>query len=136
MVDMVDMVELVTDVGGQDGVRSLVMDLRVGEALSDLFVRRRRLPLTEAAQLTLPLVDALAHAHECGVIHRDIRPSNVMLTRGSAGRPLPKLVDFGLSKITESRGETAVQRIAQSSVVFGHARSVGGLSASAMPRGS
>ena len=56
------------------------------------------------------------------VIHYDLKPGNILFdARGNA-----KITDFGLSKITESRGETAVQRIAQSSVVFGHARSVGG----------
>lgn len=109
----------VTDVGIQDGVRYLVMELLVGEALSELLARRRQLSLTAALELTLPLVDALAYSHECGVIHRDIKPSNVMLTRGSAGRPLPKLVDFGLSKITASGGQTATDRITHSRIVLG-----------------
>jgi len=78
----------------EDGIRFLTMELVEGQTLSDL-VAPGGLPLSRILDLSIPLTDALVAAHERGVIHRDLKPGNVMVTR--EGRV--KVLDFGLARI-------------------------------------
>ena len=90
----------VFDVGKEaDGTPFLVQELLVGEDLAQLVARRGgKLPVEEACDLLLPVIDAVAEAHAHGVVHRDIKPENVYLANGPRG-PIPKLLDFGISKV-------------------------------------
>jgi len=74
----------------------LVMEFVDGPNLRDVLTERGPLPLEEAVQLTLDLLDALSavHAHEWDIVHRDIKPSNVLIADGRA-----KLTDFGLAQL-------------------------------------
>ena len=83
-----------------EGVRFLTMQLVEGEALSEL-IPKRGMPLERIFDIAIPLADALASAHEKGVIHRDLKPANIMVT--DEGRV--KVLDFGLAKL---RQETEV----------------------------
>lgn len=76
-----------------DGVRFLTMELVEGRNLADL-VTPGGLPLAQVFDLMIPLADALAAAHEEGVVHRDLKPANVMVTH--EGRV--KVLDFGVAK--------------------------------------
>jgi len=78
-----------------DGVRFLTMELVEGDTLASL-VRPGGLPLARLLELAIPLADALAAAHERGVVHRDLKPANVMVT--CEGRV--KVLDFGLAKLS------------------------------------
>ncbi|HVG23113.1 MAG TPA: protein kinase, partial [Thermoanaerobaculia bacterium] len=84
------------DVGDHDGVDYLVMEYLEGETLADR-IARGPLPLREALRVGIELAAALERAHREGVIHRDLKPGNVMLTRNGA-----KLLDFGLAKSASS----------------------------------
>jgi len=85
------------DVGQQDGVPYLVEDFVRGVTLADLLTSER-LPATTVAELVAKVADALQYAHERGVVHRDVKPANIMVERGKSGEHLPKLMDFGLAK--------------------------------------
>src|SRR5262245_12469447 len=83
----------VYEVGQTDGTPYLVSEFVEGVTLADLLTARR-LPPADAARLVADLADALQYAHERGVVHRDVKPSNVMLGPGDR----PYLMDFGLAK--------------------------------------
>jgi eukaryotic-like serine/threonine-protein kinase len=76
------------------GVQFLTMELVEGKTLGDL-IPPDGLPLEELLRLALPLVDAVAAAHQQGIVHRDLKPANVML----AGDGRVKVLDFGLAKL-------------------------------------
>jgi hypothetical protein len=80
------------DVGHQDGTDFLVMEYLEGETLADR-LKKGRLPLDQVLQYAIQITDALDAAHSHGVIHRDLKPGNIMLTKSGA-----KLLDFGLAK--------------------------------------
>ncbi len=87
-----------------DGSPYLVMELVRGEPLGARIHRAGPFAVTDAAMLVLPLLEGLAAAHRAGVIHRDIKPDNVVLAAGSPA-PVPKLLDFGIARL--DRGEEA-----------------------------
>jgi eukaryotic-like serine/threonine-protein kinase len=82
----------VFDVGQHEGTNYLVMELLDGKTLAER-LEKGPLPLDEALRIAIEIADALDKAHRQGVIHRDVKPSNVMLTKSGA-----KLLDFGLAK--------------------------------------
>ncbi|MFO0570710.1 MAG: serine/threonine-protein kinase, partial [Polyangiaceae bacterium] len=93
----------VMDVGRlEDGSPYIVMEFLEGEDLGDLLERRGTLPLQEAVDYVLQVAMALAEAHSRGIVHRDIKPRNVFLTRKADGTPLIKVLDFGISKLTNT----------------------------------
>ncbi|HKW89854.1 MAG TPA: protein kinase [Candidatus Acidoferrales bacterium] len=80
------------DVGHQDGTDFLVMEYLEGETLAKR-LEKGALPTAELLRIAIEIADALEKAHRQGVIHRDLKPGNIMLTKGGA-----KLLDFGLAK--------------------------------------
>ncbi|MGC2109858.1 MAG: protein kinase [Candidatus Korobacteraceae bacterium] len=80
------------DVGHQDGVDFLVMEFLEGESLAQR-LRKGALPLKESLKIGIEVCEALEVAHRQGIVHRDIKPGNIMLTQSGA-----KLMDFGLAK--------------------------------------
>ena len=80
------------DVGHQEGVDYLVMELVEGETLAH-WLEKGPLPVPEVLTLGSQVADALDCAHRAGVVHRDLKPGNIMLTKSGA-----KLMDFGLAR--------------------------------------
>jgi serine/threonine protein kinase len=76
----------------------IVMEYVHGPTLAEYLRRRGRLSPKETLFLTRQLLTALSKAHRLAIIHRDLKPANVMLARDDEGRPLVKVLDFGIAK--------------------------------------
>src|ERR1035437_3483601 len=83
------------DIGREGTVEFLAMEYLEGESL-EARLRKGPIPIEEALQIAIQIASALAAAHRSGMVHRDLKPGNVMLTRSGA-----KLLDFGLAKVNE-----------------------------------
>jgi eukaryotic-like serine/threonine-protein kinase len=81
------------DSGEADGLLYFVMPYVQGQSLRHRLNRERELPISDAVRLLIEIVDGLAHAHEHGVVHRDIKPDNVMLSGRHA-----LITDFGVAR--------------------------------------
>jgi eukaryotic-like serine/threonine-protein kinase len=89
------------DVGSHEGTEYLVMEYLEGETLAERLARGP-LPLEQTLRYGSEVADALDKAHRRGVVHRDLKPGNVMLTSSGV-----KLLDFGLAKLTQRRVDEA-----------------------------
>ena len=98
----------VLDVGTEGDTPYLVMEFLDGETLDALIERRSVLPVADAVDLMLPVISAVSTAHEHGVIHRDLKPQNIFLSRGPWGEAIPKVLDFGVSKLVDDREAVAL----------------------------
>lgn len=90
--------------GGDEEDPFLVMEYVEGETVADRVVRGRCFSADEVVALALDLSAGLAQAHALGIVHRDVKPHNVLLT--AAG--LAKLTDFGIARALEDRGMTEI----------------------------
>ncbi len=97
IVRIFDLVELT---GNDQGTLVMVMELLRGETLAHLIDTRKTFSLEETLSLILPLLSALAHAHHAGIVHRDLKPDNVFLAVDPDGHVIPKILDFGISKLS------------------------------------
>src|SRR6185312_10975465 len=89
----------VFDVGTlESGEPYIVMEHLEGCDLSALAKQRQVLHVPEVCEYIMQACEALAEAHSLGIVHRDIKLANLFITRGPAGGPLVKLLDFGISK--------------------------------------
>ena len=98
-----------------EGAHYLVMDLLEGETLEHRLTRVGSLPWADARRVALELGAGLAAAHEHGLLHRDVKPSNVFLARAGA-EERAVLLDFGLVKPT---GDAAISRITATGAAVG-----------------
>ena len=111
------------DIGSDGGVDFIAMEYVPGKTLDQL-IPRNGMRLDEALKIAVQVADALAAAHAIGIVHRDVKPSNVMV--GDQGRV--KVLDFGMVKIT-ARGEAgASDAITMGGVQTGEGRIVGTVS--------
>ena len=103
-----DHVVRIHDVGTlETGAPYMVMELLRGHDLAEYLARHKRLPIGEAARLIIQACDAIADAHDHGVVHRDLKPSNLFLTQRSDCTPQVKVLDFGISKSLPREGRSA-----------------------------
>ncbi|MGA7121931.1 MAG: serine/threonine-protein kinase, partial [Polyangiaceae bacterium] len=96
----------VFDVGEHHSVPYLVMSLVEGEDLEEHFRRHHPMAIAAIADCVLPVIGAVAAAYDAGVVFRDVKPSNIRMARDHRGAPTPKVLDFGISKLTgDERGQ-------------------------------
>jgi len=95
------------DIGHQDGTDYLVMEYLEGETLAER-LKKGPLPMEQVLRYAIEISDALDKAHRNGVTHRDLKPGNIVLTKGGS-----KLLDFGLAKLRqESKPDTPFSELA------------------------
>lgn len=87
------------DSGEADGFLFYVMPFVEGESLAELLAREQQLPLPQAVQIAHEVAEALSVAHSHGIVHRDIKPQNIMLSRGHA-----MVADFGIARAIAEAG--------------------------------
>ena len=98
------------DAGEENGTYYIVMQYVAGESLGGCLQRVHRLQIPEALRIFRAVAEGIAHAHANGIVHRDIKPDNILL--GEDGSV--KLVDFGLARVVE-----ADTTLSQTGTVFG-----------------
>ncbi len=101
------------DVGEAQGVAYIAMELIEGQPLDTLLQEQGRLPYERVLALGQQLASALDYAHKAGVVHRDVKPSNILL---SADGRTAKLLDFGVARIGEIDVSGAEGRLARTQV--------------------
>ncbi len=100
----------------EDGLLYLAMELLEGRSLGHR-IAEARVSVDEAARTAHAIALALEHAHEAGVIHRDLKPDNVFLAQRSRGREIVKVLDFGLAKLASDSGKS--RSITRDGTIFG-----------------
>ena len=99
------------DSGAADGLLFYVMPYVAGETLRGRLERERQLPLDDAIQIAREVADALGAAHALGIVHRDIKPDNILLQGGHA-----VVADFGIALAVQQAGG---QRLTQTGLSLG-----------------
>jgi serine/threonine protein kinase len=98
----------------ENGQPYMVLDFVEGMSLSELINQRGPLSAELALDIFAQIASALAHAHDRGVLHRDLKPGNIMICETRGQRPIAKLIDFGIAKDLHSgpeRGLTATGEV-------------------------
>ncbi len=105
---------VVHDVGEQEGISYLVMEYLEGQTLRERLRDAAPLPLPDGLTIALEVAEALVEAHRHGIVHRDVKPGNIMLTgRGT------KLLDFGLARPVEAIEVPSTTALTSAGVVLG-----------------
>jgi hypothetical protein len=89
----------VLDMGLHGGAPFIVMELLEGMALEQVLEQQKRLTVEQALMWLLPIIGALAVLHEAGIVHRDVKPSNIFMSSLPRHPMRPKLLDFGLARV-------------------------------------
>lgn len=101
------------------GAPYLVMEFLDGESLAELLRREKTMNVDQAIVVFQQIAEALAYAHSKGVVHRDLKPNNVILLRQADGPCVAKLVDFGIAKFMPKAEIETIQSLTNTGEVFG-----------------
>jgi serine/threonine protein kinase/tetratricopeptide (TPR) repeat protein len=101
MMDHVNIARVLDAGATEAGLPYFVMELVHGVPITK-YCDDNHLTPRERLELFVPVCQAIQHAHQKGIIHRDVKPSNVMITLYD-GKPVPKVIDFGIAKATEQK---------------------------------
>jgi serine/threonine-protein kinase len=100
------------DSGNADGFLYYVMPLLEGEDLGERMLREKQLPIKDAVMIAKEVAEALGYAHSMGLVHRDIKPGNIMLSGGHA-----IVVDFGIARAVDAAADS--EKITQTGMSVG-----------------
>jgi len=110
----------VIDVGQfQTGEPYIVMEYLQGRDLGQVVRERGPMPVAEAVDYVLQGCEALAEAHALGIVHRDLKPANLFVTKHPDGSALVKVLDFGISKLTNAAGSGPDLGLTKTSAMMG-----------------
>jgi serine/threonine protein kinase len=112
IVDVVDIGET------EKGIPYIIMEFLSGHDLGRRIAEWGRIPLGEARDITVQVLEALAAVHSCGVVHRDLKPENIFLARQSGGSEIVKVLDFGISRLSRQEGQQNF-RLTRAGYVYG-----------------
>ena len=101
-----------------DGAFYLVLEFVEGQSLTELLAEQGRLPAERALAIARQIGDALSAAHAAGVVHRDLKPDNVMLVSRAEHADFVKVLDFGIAKVQGEDG-TEQPALTKAGTVFG-----------------
>ena len=102
-----------------DGALYIVMEYLEGKNLNQVVRKEGPLPIERAAPILIQVCGALQEAHLQGIIHRDLKPENIFLSTNGGLRDYPKVLDFGLAKVTERELRPGSIMLTQEGMVFG-----------------
>ncbi|MDO4901435.1 Stk1 family PASTA domain-containing Ser/Thr kinase [Actinomyces sp.] len=97
--------ELIQPDGTRRAVPFIVMEYVEGHTVRELLGEGEAVPIAEAVEITTGVLDALEYSHRAGIVHRDIKPGNIMLTQAGA----VKVMDFGIARAVEDSAATVTQ---------------------------
>jgi serine/threonine-protein kinase len=100
-----------------DGYQLIVLELARGPSLRQLMTGP--LPAERVVQLVRPILRGLEHAHQAGLIHRDLKPDNVMVEHAADGTEIPRIVDFGIAVLRDPDGSDEAGKLTASGVIVG-----------------
>ena len=101
------------DLGEMEGIKYITMSFIEGEDLSSIIKREGKLPISQALQITRDVVSGLVVAHEAGVVHRDMKPANIMIGKADGNA---YIMDFGIAR---SASEVVKQGIPETADIPG-----------------
>lgn len=108
------------DAGVDGSLAYIVFQLVEGESVATLLEREPRLPVERAIDIALRMLDILAVAHSRGVVHRDVKPSNIFITQDpDHAAPRYMLLDFGVAKVIEANDEPGEHTLTATGAVIG-----------------
>lgn len=103
----------------EDGACYFVMEHLVGQNLAQLVRAEGAMEAERAIRIMIQVCGALEEAHQAGIVHRDLKPENVFVTTQGGIRDFPKVLDFGLAKVTERQMRPGSMVLTQQGMVFG-----------------
>ena len=110
----------VTDFGRTaDGQLFLVMELLEGPSLAEVLTGGTALPVDRALHIERQILRALEHAHQAGVVHRDLKPDNIVLVERDGESDVVKLLDFGIAKLSGPDETPGAEVLTQAGMIYG-----------------
>jgi serine/threonine-protein kinase len=97
----------------------VVLEMLDGRTLDGILAARRRLSIEDTVQIGRQICDAVGHANARGVVHRDVKPSNVFVARNEIGEEYAKLIDLGVAAVAEEQLEQHDRKLTQAHEVIG-----------------
>jgi serine/threonine-protein kinase len=103
----------------EDGSLYIVMEMLEGRNLNQTVRKEGPMPAERAIPVLIQVCGALQEAHDLGIVHRDLKPENIFLCRQGGLIDYPKVLDFGLAKVTERQMQPGSVILTQEGMVFG-----------------